>query len=213
MRKILASKLRSAIFVAARQVGRVPTAPKIEGLIRDQDAELFRQWQEASPEPATRLQFVRRVLNPDQSREGRPLAGQVSVWPIGPRQRWDLEVAHGRFHGPAPENLARELFLHNYGDVPVDDVVSEYEGGMGEYVPRISRGESVLLGWPAEEDLDFAESDPPSHDRFLGFTVTFSKGRKRQKLVGTLYVRRDHFPWLFVQHGGTDTLDRAGEIR
>jgi hypothetical protein len=138
----------------------------------------------------------------------------VTVWPVGPRQRWDLEVSHGRFHAPAPADLPRELFLHNYGDDPVDDVLSEFGGGMSEYVPRIAPGESVLLGWPAEEDLELKEGDPPGIDRFLKFTLTFSKGRRRVKLEGTIYVRGEpHFPWLFQEHGGTDSLDRAAEIR
>lgn len=213
MRKSLANKIRSSIFVAARQVGSKPTGPKIEMWIRDNDVEIFRQWEKASPAPATRLQFIGRALNPIQSRDPRPPVGAISLWPIGPRQRWDLEVAHGHFHGPAPENLVAELFLYNYGHDPVLDVLAEYSGGMGEYVPRIEPQEAVVLGWAEEGDLVFEDFQPPSNDRYLGFTATFTERGKRRKLQGSFYVRRGELPWLFQEAGGNDALDRASDVR
>jgi hypothetical protein len=214
MNRAFARTLKIALAVAARSTRGKLSAPAVVQKLEDTDPALYGEWRRVTPQAEARLVFVRRALNPGGSTSGlrKPAVAPMLVWPIGSRQRWDIEVALGHFSGPAPVDLAPKFYLHNYGERDAFDVMFEFGGGYVDYTPLIAGRESVEVEWPSDS--------LPSYDAESGVTpgevearITFSDRGKVQTVEGLLAVEPGGLPTWFQLTGPSDAPDHVRDIR
>lgn len=230
MRRSVGDRIRAAARAAVPELGGSVTPAKLEERIKAREPAVYADWRRAIPEPGARLAYLGELLAPGRPRRaatGRR-DGDLFLWPIGSRQRWNLLAAHGSEVGPPPDPSENRFYLHNYGTSDVVDVSVYLAGLWQEYIPRVAAGEPVEIGWseerihpsepgiPPSEERGYPDPFNPSGDRLeshCALRIEFTAGGLRRMLEGTLYFWAGAPPTFFQRTGPAEAADHAREIR
>lgn len=229
MRRSIGDRVRAEVRAAVRELGASVSPAKLEQRLREGEPGMYAEWRRATPELSDRLAFLTLVIAGERPRKAPPARGdgEVNLWPIGSRQRWDLLTSTEAIGSP-PDPTESRFYLHNYGTRDAVDVVVTIAGLWQEYVPRVASGETVELEWseervhptgteiPPAEERGYPDPFNPTGDRQenrCDLRVDFSVNGRARRLEGLLYFWPGHPPTFFQQTGAAEAADHARSIR
>lgn len=166
------------------------SAREIERELAEVAAVAYGDWRESTPEELSRLRAVQRW----RGAGARSLAAQQAkvlfpyVWPLGERQRHELEPSFAPSTRVASGSW--RVFLYNCSPETLREMHVVLDGTPVGYSPFLSMGKFTELHWQRDAAAKAAtmgyDTAPSRHDLLVRFVI--AKGTREARLAGTLLL-------------------------
>jgi hypothetical protein len=185
-------------------------ARQIEEELASRSPLAYGSWVDETRELDSRLRSVQRW----RGGGGGPLAGPLTggtfpfVWPMGERQRQELEPSYKPSR--VPRTGSSRLFLYNCGPEVVRDVRISLDGAPIGYAPALPVGRFCEIAWmkvPELRQAPLSERAARPSEHALGVDFVVGKGLHEARLQGTLVLDPNQ-GWRMFQAGES----RSSEI-
>ncbi|HZY70526.1 MAG TPA: hypothetical protein VFF67_06080 [Thermoplasmata archaeon] len=168
----------------------------------------YSRWKEGTPNLRSRLRSVQRWRAGLRGRGASATARQLFpyVWPVGERQRREIEPAFG---GTSPlRSGCWRIFLYNCSAEVVRDVRVFLDNLEIDYAPSILEGKFAEIHWQKHEDVRgrlLDQAPPPLSRHRLRVEFVIARGTRQSAVDGELV--------LDVSQGWTHFGSRDGRSR
>jgi hypothetical protein len=185
-------------------------ARQIEAELASRSPVAYGSWVDETKGLAARLRSIQRWRGGGGGAFRGPLTGGTFpfVWPMGERQRQELEPTFQPSR--VPRRGSSRLFLYNCGPEVVRDVRISLDGAPIGYAPALPVGRFSEIVWMKVSELRLASlsegADTPS-EHALSVDFVVGKGMHEARLQGTLVLDPSQ-GWRIFQAGES----RSSEI-
>lgn len=165
------------------------SARRLEEAVKETAPVGYGEWVEETPNRRSRLRAVQRWRTGARGRDaGRGPAHLFPyVWPVGDRQRQELDP--GWTIAPRPSTGSWRLFLYNCAPEVVRDVRVQLDGAEVDYAPSILAGRFVEVHWQRLEAVraeTLRESGAAAAEHELRAEFVIAKGTRQARIEGRL---------------------------
>ena len=175
------------------------SASQIEAGLKESHPAGHGEWVEYTPNPRSRLRAIQRWRTGARGRDaGRGVIHSFPhVWPVGERQRQELDPTWSRAGRPVAGSW--RIFLYNCAPEVVRDVRIHLDGREIDYAPSILEGRFTEVHWQRIDEIRAetmgGESAPDStHELRAEFVI--ARGTRQAEVLGTLTLDPDQ-GWTF----------------
>ncbi|MCI4327114.1 MAG: hypothetical protein L3K16_05705 [Thermoplasmata archaeon] len=165
------------------------SAAAVERELASRSPVAYGTWAEETPKFRSRLRAIQRWRSGSRGRGGQSTHGQLFpyVWPVGERQRKEVEPEFGA--SPVLATGSWRLFLYNCSPEVVRDVRMLLDGAEIDYAPSVLVGRFVEVHWQKVEAIRAQclsqDGDRLSRHRFQAEFV-IARGTKQARVDGSL---------------------------
>ena len=165
------------------------SAAELEQELSTRSPVAYGAWAQETPLLRSRLRAVQRWRSGARGRDAGKNVGHLFpyVWPIGDRQRKELEPTHQV--SPVVASGSWRLFLYNCGPEVVRDVRVSLDGNPLDYAPSVLMGRFAEVHWQRVEAIRAqCLSDDGGHVSTHAFRAEFviNKGTRQAYVEGEL---------------------------
>jgi hypothetical protein len=181
------------------------SAAAVERELATRSAVNYGQWLEETPNLRSRLRSVQRWRSGSRGRGGQSGHSHLFpyVWPVGERQRKEVEPEFGA--SPVLATGSWRLFLYNCSPEVVRDVRMLLDGSEIDYAPSVLVGRFVEVHWQKVEAIRAAclsqDGDRLSRHR-LQAEFVIARGTKQARVEGQLTLDTNQGWVHFGSHDG-----------
>jgi hypothetical protein len=164
-------------------------ARRLEKALQDEVPLAYGEWAEETPKLRSRLRAVQRWRTGARGRESGKGAIHLFpyVWPIGDRQRQELDP--GWTVSSRVANGSWRLFLYNCAPEVLRDVRISLDGEEIDYAPSILVGRFAEVHWQRVDSIRAATLSEPgsgSTNHRLEAEFVIAKGTRQARIAGEL---------------------------